>query len=239
MKLETFLIYTSIIYGGITMTVEINQETLDSYKRRLQPIVDDLITSSIKFAVTSKSDIESVLVDYPDSRGLYIWSATCDPNLLIAKWNERISLHMQFETNNAESPNPIKTSSGKLINFLLPRVNPQWERDFNPAYLDNEVEIVLYIGKAQGTNVTLRKRLIEHCEASIQTSALKLFCTSNPKNGNKLTQSFIKKDTLLLRGLSLSNLSCKAIVIDESQKDRFLTYERILREVLVPIIGEE
>ena len=218
----------------------LHRAILDSYKQQLKGIVDDLIKSSLNIRVSCRMDIKQAFTNNSSAIGLYIWYGTCKPSLIVEKWNERQALYEQFKTKNANanSLDQIKTSGDKLIDFLLHRINPQWER--NPAYLiDNEVEIILYVGKAQ--HETLKNRLLAHYNGSIQTSALKLSGSSTNKLRRELSliKEFLQLEKEILGDMYLRDIRCEVITFDESQKDRLLTYERILREYFEPIIGEE
>ncbi|WP_078544719.1 hypothetical protein [Litchfieldia alkalitelluris] len=214
---------------------------LNSYKVILKDIVDSMREQAINFPVTNKSDIKTAFSNRSSFHGIYIWYATCNPNHLIKTWQKRNNLYDQYYVKNNSSSTCLKTEKGDPIKFRLPRINPYWRRNEQLTNHSNKdmFEVPIYIGKAQGEKENLIKRLESHCETSIQTSSLKLFKTSTPKQTNKIINDFLTKDTLLIKQLKLANIRCEAMIIHKDHKDRFLTYERILREVLDPLIGEE
>lgn len=209
---------------------------LDKFKQNLQPIVEEILNSTVKVSVSDKNDLIAALSKNKNAKGIYIWYTTSNPTTFINNWKKRKELYQEYETKNKASKQPILTNSNKPIKFLLPNVNPNWERNDN-FKMNRRRNIPLYIGKAE--NETLLSRLCSHCNGSIQTSALKLFGSKIEKTRkNLLIEEFIMKEQDILNSLLMENTHCRFIIIDDTQKDRLLTYERLLREVLEPLIGE-
>lgn len=234
--------------GGLVVARQLNSQKLhqiskgdlDNYRQSLKVVVDNLRNRAKNIQVATKVDVNKAFEGNRSKKGLYIWYGVCNPFQFVSIWQKRIELYKEYDCLNRQSVTPIKSKKGNIITFRLPKANPYWNRKKQYEKENNlEIEVPIYVGMAQGESETLRGRLGQHCEASIQTSALKLFRTSKPKQCNKLISKFLRKDTLLIQQLGLKNIRCEAIIIEQSQTDRFLTYERIIREVLNPLIGEK
>ncbi|MBT2282186.1 hypothetical protein J7E78_01290 [Paenibacillus polymyxa] len=213
---------------------------LDKLKVELRKIDNKLRESSFRVDVLSRESIQEAFQEHKDAKGLYTWYATCNPYNVKALWIKRKALYQKYMQLNSESNNSIKTFKGDSIKFLLPEINPKWNQD--SEYNSQEYsDVCLYVGAAKGNKETLRERILCHYNGSIQTSALKLIGSTLEKQrkANSLIKEFLEIESELIDDFKLHSIYCEVILIDQSESDRLYTYERILRECRMPLIGRQ
>ncbi|QDF06009.1 hypothetical protein [Myxococcus xanthus] len=174
--------------------------------------------------------------------GVYLWYVEADPATLISVWDQR-SKHYKKMTkgNKAPSPKQILTMKNerRAMKFSL---SPLSEK---PAPLRMRIEgkskLLLYVGESGADDIC--GRLDGHRLGHPETGSLKL-AGCGPIGG--LTEAaqaaydeFLARDRTLMNNASITSITCTYINLEAVARYRRRTYEGILREALLPLVGKQ
>lgn len=229
--------------GGLSLTTLKKIDThLESIGQLLLPAARPLFTVPVETNIADAvADLRLLLTELPLGAGIYIWYVEAPADKLVQSWNARMD-HYQTTilANSVESESQILiTSKGKLRPLevaLSPLSQP-------PAQLLSRLpeavsSHVLYVGESGGDS---RARLQAHCKGSAETGSLKLGGCIVPKGLNTqqrgFFQDFVEKDLSLMDQAGITSISCLRIGMPGVAHYRRRTYEGILREALLPVVG--
>ncbi|MFP2924858.1 hypothetical protein ACLESO_06505 [Pyxidicoccus sp. 3LG] len=183
-------------------------------------------------------DLEAAIKAVPLKPGIYLWYVKADLSRLIEAWGCRRSLYKNLTDSN-KTEMKIRTDKGKgrAMKFSLSPLSAE------PASLltrhGGEERLLLYVGESGASNIC--GRLNGHRLGHPETGSLKLTgCTpldDLPPDQKTEYDRFVESDRELIDQAGITSIICCYIGLKSVPRYRRISYEAILREALLPIVG--